>query len=161
MFTQRATGTFTRQRIDDIVEPATVSLSATAAAKHLNSATMPKTRKPPGTNSDTEGAETTPALQLQQAAMLQDQDQPHLPLVDPDRPAVRQKFAAVDDIVLLKVVNLYRHWTAPAGTSNGIMNVFNQIAAHCGLDPAFGLKKQGPAMRTRGRFCLWSDTERI
>ncbi|GMF64003.1 unnamed protein product [Phytophthora fragariaefolia] len=29
------------------------------------------------------------------------------------------------------------------------MNVFNQIAALCRLDPAFDLKKQGPAMRTR------------
>ncbi|GMF53259.1 unnamed protein product [Phytophthora fragariaefolia] len=116
---------------------------------HLNSATMPKTRMPPGTNSETEGAETTPALQLQQAVTLQDQDQPHLPLIDPDRPAVRQKFAAVDNIVLLKAVNLYRHWTAPAGTSNGIMNVLNQIAVHCRLDPAFGLKNQGPEMRTR------------
>ncbi|GMF14547.1 unnamed protein product [Phytophthora fragariaefolia] len=116
---------------------------------HLNSATMPKTRKPPGTNSDTEGAETTPALQLQQAVALQDQDQPHFPLVDPDRPAVRQRFAAVDDIVLLKTVNLYRHWTAPAGTSNGIMNAFNQIAAHWRLDPAFGPKKQGSALRAQ------------
>lgn len=109
---------------------------------------MPKTKKQPGTNSDSEGAETIPALQLPQTATLLDQEDHHLPLVDPDRPAVRQKFPAVDDIVL-KAVNLYRHWTAPAGTSNGIMNVFNQIAAHCLLDPAFGLKKQGPAMRTR------------
>ncbi|KAE8963269.1 hypothetical protein PF005_g30765 [Phytophthora fragariae] len=55
---------------------------------------MPKPKKPPGTNSDTEGAETTPALQLQQATTLQDQEESHLSLVGPDRPAVRQKFAA-------------------------------------------------------------------
>ncbi|GMF53038.1 unnamed protein product [Phytophthora fragariaefolia] len=94
-----------RQLASELQLPVDVSLSAAAAAKHLNSATIPKTRKQPGTNSDTEGAETTPALQLQQAVTLQDQDQPHLPLVDPDRPAVRQKFAAVDDIVLLKCKN--------------------------------------------------------
>ncbi|KAI9979496.1 hypothetical protein PInf_029362 [Phytophthora infestans] len=65
------------------------------------------------------------------------------------RPALRQKFAAVDDIVLLKAVNTFRPWTAAVGTSKGIMKVFDDIAIHCRLEQSFGLKKPGTAMRTR------------
>ncbi|KAI9984537.1 hypothetical protein PInf_005895 [Phytophthora infestans] len=65
------------------------------------------------------------------------------------RPALRQKFAAVDDIVLLKAVNTFRPWTATVGTSKGIMKVFDDIAIHCRLEQSFGLKKPGTAMRTR------------
>ncbi|GMF55205.1 unnamed protein product [Phytophthora fragariaefolia] len=65
------------------------------------------------------------------------------------RPPLRQKFAAVDDIVLLKAVNTFRPWTAAVGTSKGIMKVFEDIAIHCQLDESFGLKKPGTAMRTR------------
>ncbi|KAF4148901.1 hypothetical protein GN958_ATG01915 [Phytophthora infestans] len=64
------------------------------------------------------------------------------------RPALRQKFAAVDDIVLLKAVNTFRPWAAAVGTSKGIMKVFDDIAIHCRLDQSFGLKKPGTAMRT-------------
>ncbi|GMG17391.1 unnamed protein product [Phytophthora fragariaefolia] len=56
------------------------------------------------------------------------------------RPPLRQKFAAVDDIVLLKAVNTFRPWTAAVGTSKGIMKVFEDIAIHCQLDESFGLK---------------------
>ncbi|KAG1699179.1 hypothetical protein DVH05_014096 [Phytophthora capsici] len=65
------------------------------------------------------------------------------------RPALRQKFAAVNDIVLLKAVNTFRPWTAVVGTSKGIMKVFDDIAIHCRFDPSFGLKKPGTTMRTR------------
>ncbi|KAI9996246.1 hypothetical protein PInf_013629 [Phytophthora infestans] len=65
------------------------------------------------------------------------------------RPASRQKFAAVDDIVLVKAVNTFRPWTTAVGTSKGIMKVFDDIAIHCRFDKSFGLKKPGAAIRTR------------
>jgi hypothetical protein len=68
---------------------------------------------------------------------------------DINRPPLRQKFAAVDDIVLLKAVKFFRPWTAPVGTSNGIMKAFDDTVLHCRSDPAFGLKKPGTAVRTR------------
>ncbi|KAF4128619.1 hypothetical protein GN958_ATG22178, partial [Phytophthora infestans] len=43
------------------------------------------------------------------------------------RPVLRQKFAAVGDIVLLKAVNTFRPWTAAVGTSKGIMKDFDDI----------------------------------
>ncbi|KAG9404699.1 hypothetical protein AC1031_004907 [Aphanomyces cochlioides] len=54
---------------------------------------------------------------------------------------IRKKFAAVDDVVLLQVVNAFRPWRAPAGTSRGIMKVFDDIAAHCAKHKLFGVKK--------------------
>ncbi|KAG9407980.1 hypothetical protein AC1031_021218 [Aphanomyces cochlioides] len=48
----------------------------------------------------------------------------------------RKKFAAVDD-------------RAPAGTSSSIMKVFDDIAIHCAKHKKFGVKKNGPALRTR------------
>jgi hypothetical protein len=52
---------------------------------------------------------------------------------------VRKKFAAVDDVVLLRVVNAFRPWRAPAGTSKGIMKVFDDIALHCAKNKNFGV----------------------
>ncbi|ETL94178.1 hypothetical protein L917_07808, partial [Phytophthora nicotianae] len=65
------------------------------------------------------------------------------------RHAIRKKFAAVDDVVLLRAVNAFRPWRAPVGTSNGIMKVFEDIAFQCGADPDFGVDKPGVALRTR------------
>ncbi|KAG9399652.1 hypothetical protein AC1031_011465 [Aphanomyces cochlioides] len=54
---------------------------------------------------------------------------------------IRKKFATVDDVVLLQVVNAFRPWRAPAGTSRGIMKVFDDIAAHCAKHKLFGVNK--------------------
>ncbi|KAH9150430.1 hypothetical protein LEN26_004084 [Aphanomyces euteiches] len=60
-----------------------------------------------------------------------------------------KKFATVDDVILLQVVNAFRPWRAPAGTASGIMKVFDDIAVHCAKQKNFGVKKNGPALRTR------------
>jgi hypothetical protein len=65
------------------------------------------------------------------------------------RKPLRQKFAAVDDVVLLRVVNAFRPWRAPVGTANCIMKVFEDIAVHCGASPEFGVDKPDIALRTR------------
>lgn len=69
------------------------------------------------------------------------------PVEQPNKP--RKKFAAIDDVVLLRAVNAYRPWRAPVGTSNRIMKVFDDIAAQCEADPEFMVDKQGAALRTR------------
>ncbi|GMF47470.1 unnamed protein product [Phytophthora fragariaefolia] len=63
--------------------------------------------------------------------------------------AVRQKFVAINDVVLLRAVNAFQPWRAPAGTANGILKVFEDIAVHCGADPDFGVDKPGLALSTR------------
>ncbi|GMF48962.1 unnamed protein product [Phytophthora fragariaefolia] len=63
--------------------------------------------------------------------------------------AVRQKFVAINDVVLLRAVNAFQPWRAPAGTANEILKVFEDIAVHCGADPDFGVGKPGLALCTR------------
>ncbi|KAI9979722.1 hypothetical protein PInf_028016 [Phytophthora infestans] len=62
--------------------------------------------------------------------------------VDKSNPASRKKFAAVDDVVLLRAVNAFQPWRAPVGTAKGIMKVFDDIAVHCGADPEIGVNKR-------------------
>ncbi|KAF4147629.1 hypothetical protein GN958_ATG03181 [Phytophthora infestans] len=69
--------------------------------------------------------------------------------VDKSNLASRKKFAAVDDVVLLRAVNAFQPWRAPVGTAKGIMKVFDDIAVHCGADPEIGVNKRGTALCTR------------
>ncbi|KAJ0410007.1 hypothetical protein ATCC90586_000866 [Pythium insidiosum] len=61
----------------------------------------------------------------------------------------RKKFSASDDLILLQIVNAFRPWRAPAGTANGVMKVFDDIATHCAKHKGFRVQKNGPALRTR------------
>ncbi|KAF4149860.1 hypothetical protein GN958_ATG00949 [Phytophthora infestans] len=69
--------------------------------------------------------------------------------VDKSNPASRKKFAAVDDVVLLRAVNAFQPWRAPVGTAKEIMKVFDDIAVHCGAHPEIGVNKRGTALCTR------------
>lgn len=53
----------------------------------------------------------------------------------------RKKFAAKDDVILLRAVNSFCPWKAPIGTSNGIMKVFEDIAQKCQQDSNLELQK--------------------
>ncbi|CAK5129168.1 unnamed protein product, partial [Aphanomyces euteiches] len=64
-------------------------------------------------------------------------------------PSASRQFAAVDGVILLQVFNAFCPWRAPAGTARGIMKVFDDIAIHCAKHKNFGVKKNGPALRTR------------
>ncbi|GMF36849.1 unnamed protein product [Phytophthora fragariaefolia] len=59
--------------------------------------------------------------------------EPATPLSEPATPSsakkvVRQKFAAITDGMLLRAVNAFQPWRAPAGTANVILKVFEDIA---------------------------------
>ncbi|KAE8990115.1 hypothetical protein PF004_g15793 [Phytophthora fragariae] len=74
--------------------------------------------------------------------------------IPPNQKPLRKKFAAMDDIVLLRAVHAFRPWRVPVGTSNGIMKVFEDIAVQCGANPEFGVDKPGAALRTRFRTLM-------
>ncbi|KAH9142068.1 hypothetical protein LEN26_005159, partial [Aphanomyces euteiches] len=67
----------------------------------------------------------------------------------------RSKFACRDDIILLTQVVLASPWAAG---HKKIMAAWEEIAKNCARQPNFGLKKKGPALKTR--FSLLMETFR-
>ncbi|GMF44065.1 unnamed protein product [Phytophthora lilii] len=67
----------------------------------------------------------------------------------PTPPPVRKNFTALDDLILLRAVNMMKPWEAPKGTLNGIMKSFEKIACTCQKMNGFVQDKPGTALRTR------------
>ncbi|KAF4145682.1 hypothetical protein GN958_ATG05127 [Phytophthora infestans] len=83
--------------------------------------------------------------------------------VDKSNPASRKKFAAVDDVVLLRAVNAFQPWRAPVGTAKEIMKVFDDIAVHCGAHTEIGVNKrdQCQSMRRSGFVEQFGERDRL